>query len=186
MIARCWHDALLAITIGLGLVAVQPRRSMAQTSNPERSFALAVGGMAFDASGTGTAPVLALRFARALGRSWLRGEVSGEYSAIREQFDGPPTRLGILEIQVQTKRPAGTLQPYVGLGAGTLTYLTEGGGRDALPLLLNGGVGLTVLLSQAVAVQAEGRLRFWELHGGAPNLFVNSAAEVTLAVSHRF
>lgn len=94
----------------------------AQTRN--REISLAVGAMQYDASGTGTTPVIALRTAVPFAASWLLGEASLSYASLDEQFSTVGTRVGVAEGQVQFQWPAARVRPYLGLGGGWLHYST--------------------------------------------------------------
>jgi hypothetical protein len=154
----------------------------AQALSREVSFAAGVSQ--FDASGTGTAPVAALRIGAPLLGRWIVGDVSLSYAALDEQFSAVSTRIGVAEGQIQAQLPATRFRPYVGLGGGWLHYFQNAAGRPVTGPTLSGSAGLRVGLSPALAFRAELRLRTWEAsrNGG----FNNSAAEWTAGLGYGF
>jgi hypothetical protein len=150
-----------------------------------REISVAVGVMQYDVSGTGTAPMIALRTAVPFVRSWLLGEVSLSYASLDEQFSTVGTRVGVAEGQVQVQWPAARVRPYLGLGGGLLHYFNNaGGGRVATSPTISGGVGLRLGLSPRVGVRGELRSRTWGRGGGSS--FFDSAAEWTVGLAYTF
>src|SRR5437763_794450 len=96
---------------------------------PSRELSLAVGASQFDASGTGTAPMAALRVAAPLVGRWMLGDFSLSYASLDEQLTSINTRIGVAEGQLQAQLPAARLRPYVGLGGGWLHYFNNAAGR---------------------------------------------------------
>lgn len=154
----------------------------AQTATREVSFA--VGASQFDASGTGTAPIAAIRAATPLVGRWLLGEVSLSYASLDEQFSTTNTRVGVGEGQLQAQFPVTRVRPYVGLGGGWLHYFSNAEGRSAATPTLSGAAGLRIPFASALMLRGELRVRYWE--GGGSSGFVNGAAEFTGGIGYRF
>ena len=152
--------------------------------NRTREISVAVGAMQYDASGTGTAPIIALRTSTPFGTPWLLGEASFSYAALNEQFTSVPTRVGVAEGQVQLQWPAEKVRPYLGLGGGWLHYFNNSVGRASTPATISGAVGLRFAAAPRVNARAELRLRGWG--EGASSSFVNTAAEWTAGVAYAF
>lgn len=150
-----------------------------------REVSLAVGVSQFDASGTGTAPIVAIRGAAPLVGRWLLGEVSFAYASLDEQFSTTDTRVGIGEGQLQVQYPPMRVRPYVGLGGGWLHYFNNAEGRSAATPTLSGSVGLRIPIVSALLLRGELRLRSWK-GSGSSSVFVNSAAEFTAGIGYRF
>jgi hypothetical protein len=154
----------------------------AQTATREVSFA--VGASQFDASGTGTAPIAAIRAATPLIGQWMLGEVSLSYASLDEQFSTTNTRVGVGEGQLQAQLPATRVRPYLGLGGGWLHYFNNAAGRSAATPTVSGSAGLRMPVASALMLRGELRLRSWK--GGGSSGFVNSAAEFTAGIGYRF
>jgi hypothetical protein len=154
----------------------------AQTST--REISLAVGASQFDASGTGTAPLAAVRAAAPLVGQWMLGEISLSYASLDEQFSTSDTRVGVGEGQLQAQVPAVRVRPYVGLGGGWLHYFNNAAGRSSATPTVSGSVGLRIPVASALLLRGELRLRSWK--GGGSSGFVNSAAEFTGGIGYRF
>jgi len=163
----------------------------AQTSTRELSVAL--GASQFDASGTGTAPLAAIRVAAPLVGRWMLGEISLSYASLDEQISTSHTRVGVGEAQLQAHLPAARVQhrifafrarPYVGLGGGWVHYFNNAAGRSATAPTVSGAVGVRVPLAPPLVLRGEYRLRSW--NGGGNSGFVNSAAEFTAGMGYRF
>ena len=157
----------------------------AQTPTPEIS--VSVGVMQFDASGTGTAPVIALRAAVPFVGSWLLGEGNLSYASLDEQFSNVGTRVGVAEGQVQFQLPLARVRPYLGAGAGWLHYFNNAVGRAATSPTYSAAAGLRVGLSPRFAARAELRLRGWDYHSDQTGSnFGGSAAEWTAGLAYTF
>ena len=154
----------------------------AQTGTREVSFA--VGVSQFDASGTGTAPMAAIRGALLVGR-WMLSEISLSYASLDEQFSTTNTRVGVGEAQLQAQLPATRIRPYLGLGGGWLHYFNNAAGRSATTPTISGSVGLRVPVTSAVLFRGELRLRSWK-SGGTSSGFHNNAAEFTAGMGYAF
>jgi len=163
----------------------------AQTATREVSFA--VGASEFDASGTGTAPIAAIRAATPLIGQWMLGEVSLSYASLDEQLSTTHTRVGVGEGQLQAHLPAARVlyrifalraRPYLGLGGGWVHYFNNAAGRSATAPTVSGAVGVRMALASPLVLRGEFRLRSWK--GGGSSGFVNSAAEFTAGIGYRF
>jgi hypothetical protein len=157
----------------------------AQTRAPEISAS--VGAMQYDASGTGTAPVIALRAAVPLLGSWLLGEGNFSFASLDEQFSEAGTRIGVAEGQLQFQVPFARVRPYLGAGAGWLHYFNNAAGRAATAPTYSAAAGLRVGLSPRFSARAELRLRGWDYHSGQTGSnFSASAAEWTGGLAYSF
>ena len=155
-----------------------------QSQIPAPEVSLAVGAMQFDASGTGTVPVIALRGAIPLASSWILGEGNFSYASLDEQ-NGVGTRVGVAEGQVQFQLPSYRIRPYMGLGGGWLHYFTNAGTRETTSPTVSVAAGLRARLSGRFGASAELRVRTWR-YGGQSAGFGNSAAEWTAGTTYSF
>jgi Outer membrane protein beta-barrel domain len=151
---------------------------------PAREISLAVGASEYDASGTGTAPVMALRLGAPLVGRWMLGDFSLSYASLDEQFSAVNTRIGVAEGQLQAQLPAARWRPYVGLGGGWFHYFNNASGRTATSPTLSGSVGMRIALPSSMLLRGELRLRTWE--SGANSGFHNNAAEFTAGLGYAF
>ena len=150
-----------------------------------REVSVAAGVSQFDASGTGTAPLAAVRAAAPLVGRWMLGEISLSYASLDEQFSTTNTRVGVGEAQLQAQLPATRVRPYMGLGGGWLHYFNNSAGRSATTPTVSGSAGLRVPVSSSVLVRGELRLRSWKT-GGNNSGFHNNAAEFTAGLGYAF
>ena len=173
---------LLCLSLFL-LISAIPLR--AQNTGAEISAGL--GAMQFDASGTGTVPVIALRGAVPLVGSWMLGEANLSFASLDEQFSELGTRVGVAEGQLQFQLPLARVRPYLGVGAGWLHYFNNAGTRATTTPTFSGAAGLRFKLTPRFGARAELRLRGWDWHTG-PNdsSFGGSAAEWTAGVAYTF
>lgn len=153
----------------------------AQTSRYELS--LAAGVSQFDASGTGTAPIAAIRMSGPIVGSWLLGDLSLSYASLDEQFSTVNTRAGVAEGQVQVQWPVTRFRPYIGIGGGWQHYFNNDAGRGATAQTASGSVGLRVAVSPVLLLRGELRLRTWNSRNSG---FHNSAAEFTAGLGFAF
>jgi hypothetical protein len=151
---------------------------------PGREISFAAGVSQFDASGTGTAPIAAIRAAAPLIGKWMLGEASLSYASLDEQFSTTNTRVGIGEAQLQAQFPAARIRPYIGLGGGSLHYFNNAAGRSATTPTISGSAGLRIPVSSALLLRGELRLRTWK--SGSGSGFHNSAAEFTAGIGYMF
>jgi hypothetical protein len=142
------------------LLLVSTIPSEAQSARPEISAN--VGAMQFDASGTGTVPVIAVRAGVPLVSSWLVGEANFSFASLDEQFSELGTRVGVAEGQLQVQLPLARFRPYLGAGAGWLHYFNNAAGRPATSPTYSGAAGMRVRLSGRFGARAELRLRGWD------------------------
>src|SRR2546423_6351652 len=147
-----------------------------------REVSMAAGFSQFDASGTGTAPVAALRVAAPLVSPWLLGDLNFVYASLDEQFSTTNTRIGVAEGQLQAQWPSTRIRPYLGLGGGWLHYFNNAASRPSTGPTLSAAAGLRVAAARMI-YRGELRLRAWESAGGGYN---NSAAEFTAGVGWAF
>lgn len=173
--------------IGAGLAALAAvtlfTAEPASGQEPTRSISVSRGSMEFDASGVGTTDVIALRADRRLAGSWLLGELGLAYSSLREDLQANDTRLGVAELQLQAQAPFPYVQPYIGAGVGTLSYLTNAQGRGSVTEAVSAGAGLRVDVIRNFGLRADGRIRYWDWNGEG---FVNASGEITAGLAYRF
>lgn len=154
----------------MGLLAMAPT---ARAQLPIPSFAVVGGVSNFDLSGTGTAPIGALRVDIPLLVILAEGSL-GVMSA--KEDVGRRTYL-IPEAQLQYQILPLLVRPYLGVGAGWFTALN---GPDPHPsdltLSASAGVRFSIPL-MPVGFRAEARVR------GIGSGFKGSATELTLGVS---
>jgi hypothetical protein len=170
--------ALFCASILVGSSAI----SLKAQGAPEIS--VAVGAMQFDAGGTGTAPVIALRAAVPLVGSWLLGEGNFSYASLDEQFSNVGSRIGVAEGQMQFQLPLARIRPYLGLGAGWLHYFNNAPARATTPTY-SAAAGVRVGLSPRLNARAELRLRGWNPYSQSTD-FGASAAEWTGGLAYTF
>ena len=149
-----------------------------------REVSVAAGASQFDASGTGTAPIAAVRAAAPLVGRWILGEISLSYASLDEQFSAINTRVGVGEAQLQAQLPATRVRPYIGLGGGWLHYFNNAAGRPATTPTVSASAGLRIPISPSVLVRGELRLRSWE--SGSNSGFNNNAGEWTAGLGYAF
>jgi hypothetical protein len=170
----------ISLSAFFGLLSLLAIPSDAQESRREAT--VSVGETQFDASGTGTAAVAAIR--AALVRRWMLVEVSLSSASLHEQFRSVNTRTGVGEVQLQAQWPAGRVRPYVGLGGGWLHYFNNSAGRGATNQTASGSVGLRIPVSPELLLRGEFCLRGW--NSAANSSLHNSAAEYTAGVGYAF
>ena len=170
---------VLALSV---LVACVANTLSAQTPRYETS--LAAGISQFDASGTGTAPLGAIRLSGVIASTWLLGDLSFSYASLDEQFSTVNTRTGVFEGQVQAQWPGTRVRPYIGVGGGWLHYFNNDAGRGTTPQTASGSVGVRFAVSPAVLLRGEMRLRTWE--SGQNSGFHSNAAEFTAGLGFAF
>jgi hypothetical protein len=157
----------------------------AQMRGPEISAA--VGAMQYDASGTGAVPMIALRGAVPLVRSWLVGEANFTFASLREQSSAIGTRAGVAEGQLQFQLPLPRVRPYLGVGAGWFHYFNNAVRRAETSPTYSAAAGLRVELSPRFGATAELRLRGWDYQREPTGSnFGSSAAEWTAGWVYRF
>ena len=173
------HAAL--VTSCALLIGVTAR---AQGQTPMREFSLAAGASEYDASGTGTAPVGALRYSAPIVGRWLLGDLSLSYASLDEQFSTANTHIGVAEGQLQAQLPFNSIRPYIGIGGGWLHYLSNAGGRPATGGTVSAAVGLRVPVSSSLILRGEMRMRAWE--AGSDGVYHNNAGEFTAGLGFAF
>lgn len=172
---------LAAALIVVGLPATAHGQDAVTDAPPRRpAVSLSGGAFAYDLSGTGTVPMLALRAELPLARFAL---VEGGLMAARpdQQFGARTTFLAPeAQLQVQLPLAGGRVAPFLGVGAGAAFDLRERrfGGTRADPTVSGAG-GVRAWLTEQVGVRAELRVR------GIGRGFAGSAAEWTLGASWR-
>jgi hypothetical protein len=165
------------------LSAALPLR--AQSTSPQ--IAAVLGAMQFDASGTGTVPMVGVRGTLPLVGSWMLGEANFSFASLDEQFNELGTRVGVAEGQLQFQLPLARVRPYVGLGAGWLHYFSNAAGRAPTTPTFSGAAGLRLGLSHGLGAQGELRIRGWNYHhDNFSSNFGSSAAEWTAGLTYAF
>ena len=170
---------LASTALALALVSVP----VAAQQPVGRAVSVVGGASFFDASGTGTAPMGAIRVEHPLVGRWMLGELGAGYARLDEQFRTSPTHLGILEAQVQVQAPFAHFRPYVGAGIGGVTRMSNRGERKFAEESASVAVGARIPLTGAVGFRGEMRVRGWKLYDFG---FVNAAAETTFGLSVAF
>ena len=184
---RSWsaHPSLPLVAVALFL-ACAPSAGAQDTVPWGRMASLSLGASSFDASGTGTAPTAALRVEQPVGARWLLVEGSLGYAQFDEQFAGRKTHFGVLEGQLQAQLPFARVRPYLGVGGGWTSYLSNAGGRDRVNGTASVAAGLRFPVSPRVVARGELRVRGWNRGEELSDGFVNSAAETTIGLAWRF
>jgi hypothetical protein len=173
-------STLRSATLLAALLAVSvPAASRAQSVESRPSVSLNAGAFQFDLSGTGTAPMLALRGDMPLSRHFL---AEGSISAARPTQQFGATTFIAPEAQVQAQLPlaGGRVAPYLGAGAGlAIDVRNKGYIGDRSILTVSGATGLRYWLTDQLGLRGELRVR------GIGTRFEGSAAEWTLGTSWR-
>jgi hypothetical protein len=152
---------------------------------PNRSWALSAGAMGYDASGTGTAPVVAVSATQTLPWRWVALEGAVGYAPLSEQFGGKLTQLGVVEAQAQLQWPGRVVRPYVGVGGGYVHYFANASGRKAFEPSAVFATGLRAAMTETWGLRIDARVRGWQF-AGATDWAVNTSGEVTAGVSRSF
>jgi hypothetical protein len=179
------HNAHIRIIGCASLVFIAAIPLEAQTRGPQISAAW--GAMQYDALGTGTAPMMALRAGIPVAGSWLVAEGNLSVASLDEQSAEIGTRTGIAEGQLQFQLPFARVRPYVGVGGGWAHYFSNAlHGSETSPTY-SAATGLRFLLSPRIGASAELRLRGWNYyHDQSGSGFGSSAAEWTGGLSYTF
>ena len=177
---RCsLHTVGLAALVAAGVPAGARAQSVAESPAPRRpAISVSAGAFQYDLSGTGTAPMVAVRAERPLARYAL---VEGGLTLARpeQQFGGTTTFL-VPEAQLQAQLPLGRVAPYLGVGAGAaFDRRGDGFGGTRSDLTVSGAGGLRAQLTDQVGLRAELRVR------GIGTGFTGSAAEWTVGAAWR-
>lgn len=150
-----------------------------------RQLAVSAGALSYDASGTGNTFTIAARASQAVRGQWLGVELGLAYAPLDEQFSTSPTHLVALDAQLQFRLPTPRVQPYLGVGPGIVTYLTQPGGRNRFETAVSGGLGVRAQVTPLVGIVVDGRVRGWNFRG-ATDWAVNTGAELTAGLTYRF
>lgn len=162
----------------LAVAAASASAQVARRTLPP-SVSVHAGAFFFDLSGTGTAPMVAIRATRSLSRVALLEP--GIVAAFPEQQFGERTTFLAPEVQLQFQWPNSRLAPYVGFGGGFVADIAseEMGGTD-FDVTMSGGIGLRAALGDRLGVQADARVR------GIGAGFEGAASELTAGVMWQF
>lgn len=145
------------------------------TMVPRNSISIVAGASQFDLSGTGTAPILGVRYDRVVAR-WLVTQGSLAMMRPKEQL-GQRNQYVIPEFQVQAQLPRETVRPYLGVGTGF--FLGNNGSRTRATFTTALGTRVRVP-ERPIDVVLELRVR------GVGESFSGSAAEWTAGLAYRF
>lgn len=167
------------------LAVVVSASSLTAQAPVGRAVSFSGGASAFDASGTGTAPVFAVRADQPIVGRWLLAEVGVVYARLEEQFRTTQTNLGIVEAQLQAQLPLAHFRPFLGLGLGTAGYLNNAGSRDRWNSTASIAAGARIPLTESMGLRGELRVRGWNFHG-IESGFTSGAAETTFGLSLAF
>lgn len=176
--------ALVIAVVSSLLISAAASDAPAQERS-DRRLAVTAGTLTYDASGTGNTYILAARASRPVARRWLGLELGLAYAPLDEQFTSAPTHLAVFDAQLQLQLPAARVQPYVGVGPGLVSYLTEANGRSLFELGLSGALGTRIQLTRRVGAVVDGRVRGWRI-AGTSIWPVNAGAELTAGLSYPF
>ena len=151
---------------------------------PKYEISVAGGVSQFDAAGTGTAPIVAVRLAGLIGGNWLLGDLGVSYASLDEQVTADNTRTGVFEGQLQVQLPLARFRPYIGAGGGSVRYFNNDGGRGSSARTASASVGLRFAFTPAWLFRGEMRLRTWDAGNDAG--FHNSSADFTAGLGFAF
>ena len=178
-LSRSLHAVGLAAFLAVGVPAAARAQGGTEPAAARRpAVSVSAGAFQYDLSGTGTAPMLAVRAEYPLARYAL---VEGGLTAARpEQQFGRTSTFLAPEAQLQAQLPLGRVAPYIGVGAGA-AFDSRGDafGGTRSDLTVSGAGGLRAQLTEQVGVRAELRVR------GIGTGFTGSAAEWTLGAAWR-
>jgi hypothetical protein len=162
---------LLAIALAAAPAAAQSPRAL------RPAVSVSAGVSQFDLSGTGTAPLVALRGDYPLLRALL---VEAGVSVARpEQQFGGTTTFVIPEVALQLQLPR-RVAPYLGLGLGeAFDFRPERAGGLRNDVTVSGAAGVRAWLTEQVGLRGELRVR------GIGTGFEGSTAEWTLGGAWR-
>lgn len=159
-----------------GNLLLMPAAAAAAQDGPApRAISLTAGAVQFDLSGTGTAFGVAPRLTLPV-TSGVAVEIGALISRIDEQTGN--TTLIVPEVHVQHFWRTGRVRPFVGGGMG-VGYRDTAFGSDA-DLVLSGGGGALIDVSDRLSLRAEFRLRGFEED------FVGTTAEWLGGIAWRF
>lgn len=161
----------------IGLLGATSMPLVAQETAPPTHVSLNTGLFQFDLSGTGWAPMVAVRAATPISHVLL---LEGAFTAARPGQQFATTTYLVPEAQIQLVLPFSGISPYMGLGGGAAFDLRDSdvGGLQA-DLTISGSLGIKAWLKDALGVQAEIRSRGVELD------FTGSTTEYTLGLIWR-
>jgi hypothetical protein len=182
--SRChapWTALLSAALLVVGMpAAVRGQAAIADAAPRRPAVSMSGGAFAYDLSGTGTVPMLAVRAELPLTRFTL---VEGGLTAARpdQQFGARTTFLAPeAQLQLQLPLAGGRVAPYLGAGAGAaLDFRGRQFGGTQADLTASAAGGLRAWLTEQVGLRAEMRVR------GIGRGFTGSAAEWTLGAAWR-
>lgn len=154
------------------LVAAAPLA--AQETAPPTHVSINSGLFQFDLSGTGFAPMVAVRAATPIASVIL---LEGAFTAARPGQQFATTTFLVPEAQVQLVLPFSVISPYLGLGGGAAFDLRDSdAGGVQTDLTISGSLGIKAWLKQALGIQGEIRSR------GVSLDFTGSTTEYTLGL----
>jgi hypothetical protein len=154
----------------------------AQGFEPQRAVSISAGASQFDLSGTGTAPMGAIRADLPLARFALV-EVGVGVTRPEQQF-GATTTLVIPEAQLQFQLPIGPVLPYLGVGSGlAMDFRPDDVGGTRTDWTASAAGGLRWWITPRAGARAELRVRGIDYNGEG---FTAAAAEWTGGLMWRF
>jgi hypothetical protein len=172
----------LVLPATVAAAAIFSGTAAAQTVEPSRALSISAGASQFDLSGTGTAPMGAIRADLPLARFALV-EVGLGVARPEQQFDRRTT-LVIPEAQVQFQLPIGPVLPYLGVGTGlAMDFRPDEVGGTQTDWTASAAGGLRWWITPRAGVRAELRVRGIDYNGDG---FTGSAAEWTGGLMWRF
>jgi hypothetical protein len=168
---------LIAAALAAALLAPLPTAGAQPGTRARPSVSASAGVSQYDLSGTGTAPMGALRADYPLDHVLL---VEGGVSVARpDQQFGQTTTFVVPEVGLQLQLPR-RLAPYLGIGAGAaIDFRGDASGGTQSDPTVSGAAGLRAWLTDQVGLRGELRVR------GIGTGFEGAAAEWTFGVSWR-
>jgi hypothetical protein len=161
----------LAIALAAVVATVLPSLSQ---DPPPRHVSASIGIFQYDLSGTGIAPMVAVRWSMPLA-SVLSFEAGIVGSRPELQGGGSSTFVSP-EAQLQLSLPFTGVVPYMGLGLGAAFDLRGAGAASRTDMVISGAVGVRTWVGDRLGLQAEFRGR------GIGADFAGSAGEYTAGV----
>lgn len=180
MLVRSTHKVVGKLVLSVAAAAALfSGTAVAQAVAPSRAFSISAGASQFDLSGTGTAPMGAIRADLPLA-SFLLVEAGVGVARPEQQF-GERTTLVIPEAQVQFQLPIGPVLPYVGVGGGlAMDFRPDDAGGTQTEVTGSAAGGLRWWITPRAGARAELRVR------GIGDNFSGSTAEWTAGLMWRF
>lgn len=170
----------------LALIAALMSDAAGAQQVSSRSASLAGGFTYYDIRGEGYVPTLALRVDQSIAADWLVLEGGATYIPLLTELAVDRTHLVGFEGQVQLQLPTWSVRPYVGVGGGTMVYLTNPDADGTFAQLASISAGVRVAVRQRWMIRGDARLHLWERARSYNDPFVHGAAGINLGLSRMF